>query len=86
MLLPQSFHTFRATMTYELQGREILATLVASQQSTILTQNSHSNLIIWGTCLLIVFGTGFGTRFWNRWHKSKLSEEERNPAYMYSWY
>ena len=72
-------------MTYD-KGREILATLVASQQANVLTQNSHSNLLIWGACLLIIASTSVSTRFWNRWQKSKLTEEERNPAYMYSWY
>lgn len=71
----------------EIQPAEdIDATLIVSNYSLPLSGNANEQLVILLLLLAFVGCASMATRLWNRWKKSRLSEEERNPAYMYSWY
>ena len=65
---------------------DVDATLIVSDYQLPLSTNPNHTLGVLLILILFVGMTSGITRLWNRWKKSKLSEDERNPAYMYSWY
>jgi len=78
--------TYKQLSDYLHPALEVDPTLIVSDWSQPLSDNTPQTLLILLLLLAFVGCASIFTRLWNRWKKSVISEDERNPAYMYSWY
>ena len=94
-ILPYQAPKSKATMQCDYGGPkdgeirdclDIDMTVIVNDWPSPLSDNTNETLLILLLLLLFVGCASIFTRLWNRWKKREMSEDERNPAYMYSWY